>query len=218
MLGRNQIRQTLQSTSRRVTVRCLSSKSDRRAFNFSAGPACMPTAVMQKAQREFLNWNNTGMGERKQRFGFDLRARLAFSLRSAMPGIMEMSHRDVGGPVQKSIERATSLLRDILSVPNDYHILFFQGLFYRLCHWRIQINLLCCVASLSCIVIGGAHAQFAAVPLNLLGDKKSGNYGISGFWSTRAQQEAARYCNTHVAFDCAKNGFKSIRTQSVIVS
>ncbi len=32
-----------------------------RAFNFSAGPAMLPEAVMRKAQAEFLNWNNTGM-------------------------------------------------------------------------------------------------------------------------------------------------------------
>jgi phosphoserine aminotransferase len=34
--------------------------------------------------------------------------------------------------------------------------------------------------------LGGAHAQFAAVPLNILGDRRSAAYGLSGFWSQRA--------------------------------
>jgi hypothetical protein len=33
-----------------------------RAYNFSAGPACLPNNVMAQAQREFTNWGGSGMG------------------------------------------------------------------------------------------------------------------------------------------------------------
>jgi phosphoserine aminotransferase len=46
-------------------------------------------------------------------------------------GIMEMSHRDAGGPVQRSIIRAEELFRQLLSIPDDYHVLFFQGITYH---------------------------------------------------------------------------------------
>jgi len=78
----------------------------------------MPTEVMMQAQEEFLDWHGLGLG------------------------IMEMSHRDVKGPVQNSIETATNNIRQLLKVPDNYDIIWMQG---------------------------GAHAQFAAVPLNLLG-------------------------------------------------
>ena len=41
----------------------------KRIYNFSAGPATLPLAILEKAQQEFLNFNNEGMS------------------------IMEMSHR-----------------------------------------------------------------------------------------------------------------------------
>lgn len=58
--------------------------------------------------------------------------------------MMEMSHRDAGGPVQNAIWGATENVRKLLEVPDNYHIIFMQG---------------------------GAHGQFAALPLNLMGDK-----------------------------------------------
>ena len=33
----------------------------RRIFNFSAGPACLPVDVLERAQKEMLNWNGSGM-------------------------------------------------------------------------------------------------------------------------------------------------------------
>ena len=41
---------------------------------------------------------------------------------------------------------------------------------------------------------GGAHAQFAAVPLNLATSSSSAHYFINGTWSARAAKEAAKYC------------------------
>eukprot|EP00172_Hildenbrandia_rubra_P002760 Plantae.Rhodophyta-Hildenbrandia_rubra.ctg3868.p1 GENE.Plantae.Rhodophyta-Hildenbrandia_rubra.ctg3868~~Plantae.Rhodophyta-Hildenbrandia_rubra.ctg3868.p1 ORF type:complete len:403 (+),score=57.00 Plantae.Rhodophyta-Hildenbrandia_rubra.ctg3868:494-1702(+) len=117
--------------------------SYRASGNFSAGPSCLASTVMYKAASEFTSYNGTGMG------------------------IMEMSHRDTGGPVQNAIADATNMLRELLDVPRNYHILFMQG---------------------------GAHGQFAAVPLNLCGPKKKACFVSTGFWSERAAQEAEKYC------------------------
>eukprot|EP00178_Gracilaria_changii_P000018 TRINITY_DN0_c1_g5_i1.p1 TRINITY_DN0_c1_g5~~TRINITY_DN0_c1_g5_i1.p1 ORF type:complete len:339 (-),score=78.62 TRINITY_DN0_c1_g5_i1:728-1744(-) len=94
-----------------------------------------------------------------------------------------MSHRDAGGPVQNAISSATDKLRVMLDVPSNYHILFLQG---------------------------GAHGQFAAVALNLLGDKSSADYVNTGYWSQRAMSEASKYCTVRMAYDGAKDSYQRI--------
>lgn len=70
-------------------------------FNFSAGPAMLPKAVMQQAQEELLNWNQQGVS------------------------VMEFSHRD---PAYVAMARqAEEDLRALLRVPDNYQILFLQG-------------------------------------------------------------------------------------------
>lgn len=113
-----------------------------KSYNFSAGPAKIPADVLQQAQAELLNWQNTGAS------------------------VMELSHR--GKEFDQCAIEATNDLRDILKVPNNYKILFCQG---------------------------GARAQFAAVPLNILGNKTSADYINSGYWSECAAKEAKKYCN-----------------------
>lgn len=72
-----------------------------RIFNFSAGPAVLPTEVLQQAASEMLDWHGSGMS------------------------VMEMSHR---GPEFSSIHRqALDDLRELLDVPANYKILFQQG-------------------------------------------------------------------------------------------
>jgi len=72
-----------------------------RIFNFSAGPAVLPTEVLQQAASEMLDWHGSGMS------------------------VMEMSHR---GPEFSSIHRqALDDLRELLQVPANYKILFQQG-------------------------------------------------------------------------------------------
>ncbi|MFT7111006.1 MAG: phosphoserine aminotransferase [Psychrobacter glaciei] len=72
-----------------------------RVFNFCAGPAAMPTAVLDKASAEMLNWNNKGLS------------------------VMEMSHRS---PEYLSIaNQAEQDLRDLLDIPANYKVLFMQG-------------------------------------------------------------------------------------------
>ena len=75
--------------------------STNQIFNFNAGPAMLPTAVMQKAQEEFLNYRNSGMS------------------------VMEMSHR--GGHFQEILDRANTNLRTLLAIPDSYEVLFCSG-------------------------------------------------------------------------------------------
>ncbi|NNE98536.1 MAG: 3-phosphoserine/phosphohydroxythreonine transaminase [Pyrinomonadaceae bacterium] len=72
-----------------------------RIYNFSAGPATLPVAVLEKAQRELLSLNGIGMS------------------------VMEISHRSKH--FDEIIERAKSGLRNHLNIPENYQILFLQG-------------------------------------------------------------------------------------------
>lgn len=72
-----------------------------RAWNFSAGPAAMPEAVLQQAASEMLDWHGSGMS------------------------VMEMSHR--GKEFISIYEQAEADLRELLAVPANFRILFMQG-------------------------------------------------------------------------------------------
>jgi phosphoserine aminotransferase len=72
-----------------------------RVFNFSAGPAVLPAAVLERARAEMLDWNGSGMS------------------------VMEMSHR--GAEFVEIATRAEANLRQLLAVPSNYRILFVQG-------------------------------------------------------------------------------------------
>jgi len=72
-----------------------------RVFNFSAGPATLPEAVLKQAQEEMMDWQGTGMS------------------------VMEMSHR---GKAYLSIaEKAEADLREVMNIPSNYKVLFMQG-------------------------------------------------------------------------------------------
>ncbi|MCY1514754.1 Phosphoserine aminotransferase [compost metagenome] len=73
----------------------------KRAHNFCAGPAALPTAVLERAQAEMLDWQGRGLS------------------------VMEMSHRS--DEYVAIAEKAEQDLRDLLAVPNDYKVLFLQG-------------------------------------------------------------------------------------------
>jgi len=72
-----------------------------RKFNFSAGPAMLPTAVIERAQQEMLDWNGSGMST------------------------MEMSHR--GKEYMSIAAKAEKDLRDVMNIPDNYKVLFLQG-------------------------------------------------------------------------------------------
>jgi len=73
----------------------------QRPYNFSAGPAAMPEAVLQQAAAEMLDWHGSGMS------------------------VMEMSHR--GKEFMSICEAAETDLRELLAVPANFRILFMQG-------------------------------------------------------------------------------------------
>ena len=72
-----------------------------RVWNFSAGPACLPLDVLERAQDELLNWGGSGVS------------------------VMEMSHR--GKEFQSIIAKTEGNLRTLLGVPDNYKVLFAQG-------------------------------------------------------------------------------------------
>jgi phosphoserine aminotransferase len=123
-----------------------------RAFNFSPGPAVLPLEVLERAQDELLDWHQSGMS------------------------VMEISHRSKAF-VQVAGE-AEADLRELLSIPSNYKVLFLQG---------------------------GASAQFSLVPMNLATPQSTADYLNTGHWSQKAIAEAGRYCRVHVAGDAGGN-------------
>ncbi len=72
-----------------------------RIYNFSAGPAMLPTEVMAQAAREQLDWHGSGMS------------------------VMEMSHRS--DEFRSIAQAAEADLRELLDIPGAYRVLFLQG-------------------------------------------------------------------------------------------
>jgi len=132
-----------------------------RIFNFSAGPATLPEAVLKQAQDEMLDWHGSGMS------------------------VMEMSHR--GKEFMSIAAEAEQDLRKLMSIPENYKVLFLQG---------------------------GASTQFAMVPMNLLAGKDSADYLLTGHWSKKAVAEAKRFSKVNVAVDTSGNKFTDIPEQS----
>ena len=77
--------------------------------------------------------------------------------------VMEMSHRSKA--YQRIIDEAEADLRELLNIPENYKVLFLQG---------------------------GAHMQFAMVPMNLMKNKVA-DYIITGQWAKRAWKEAQKF-------------------------
>jgi len=84
--------------------------------------------------------------------------------------VMEMSHR--GKEFLAIAETAEADLRELLMIPSSYKILFLQG---------------------------GATAQFAMVPMNLLRGKTKADYIHTGEWAKKAIGEAKKFCDVNVA-------------------
>ncbi|WP_075181197.1 3-phosphoserine/phosphohydroxythreonine transaminase [Pantoea sp. 1.19] len=83
--------------------------------------------------------------------------------------VMEISHRSK--EFIQVAEEAEKDFRDLLKIPPNYKVLF--------CH-------------------GGARAQFAAVPMNLLGQATTADYIDAGYWAHSAIKEATKYCTPNV--------------------
>ncbi len=92
--------------------------------------------------------------------------------------VMEMSHRSKD--YEGIIQGAEAALRKLMNIPDNYKVLFLQG---------------------------GASTQFAAVPFNLLSERKCADYIISGQFSKKAYQEAKKYGDIAVAASSAGCNF-----------
>jgi len=75
--------------------------AEGRVYNFSAGPSMMPVEVLQSLEKDMVNYQGCGMS------------------------VMEMSHR--GKEFVGIATEAEKNMRDILSVPDDYKVMFMQG-------------------------------------------------------------------------------------------
>src|SRR5262249_306165 len=73
----------------------------KRVFNFCAGPATIPEAVLRKAQQELLNWRNSGMS------------------------VMEISHRSPEF-IEQVLQPAENHFRQLLDIPGNYRVLFIS--------------------------------------------------------------------------------------------
>lgn len=109
-----------------------------RVYNFSAGPSMLPLEVLERVQKNLVDYKGCGMS------------------------VMEMSHR--GKEYQEINSEASSLLKELLSIPDDYDIIFVQG---------------------------GASTQFEALPLNFNNCKA--DYVVTGNFAKKSFKEAQKY-------------------------
>ncbi len=117
-----------------------------RLPNFSAGPATLPESVLRQAQAEMLEWNGVGAS------------------------VVEISHRS-----KEFIELAAEVeanLRTLLSVPDDYAVLFLAG---------------------------GATTQQALLPLNFATPGGTADYIVSGHWGKTAIKQARPVVKVNIA-------------------
>jgi phosphoserine aminotransferase len=92
--------------------------------------------------------------------------------------VMEMSHR--GKEFISIADKAEADLRTLLAIPANYKVLFLQG---------------------------GAIAENAIVPMNLLGSKAAADYINTGEWSKKSIKEAKKYCTVNIAASAEDRGF-----------
>jgi phosphoserine aminotransferase len=99
--------------------------------------------------------------------------------------VMEMSHR--GKEFISIYEKAVADLRTLLAVPSSYKVLFLQG---------------------------GAIAENAVVPMNLLAGRSVADYVHTGHWSERSIKEAKKYCTVNIAASSEDKAFTYVPLQA----
>ncbi|TVR79180.1 MAG: 3-phosphoserine/phosphohydroxythreonine transaminase [Chitinophagaceae bacterium] len=128
-----------------------------KKHNFGAGPGILKKEVLEGAADAVLNWDGIGLS------------------------LLEMSHRSK--EFGEVMEKATSLVREIYKVSDEYAVLFLQG---------------------------GASLQFATVPYNLLDPEDTGAYVETGSWAKKAVKEAKGLAKVHIAGSSADKNFNYI--------
>lgn len=122
---------------------------NRKVTNFTAGPSSIPYEVLEKAQAELLNYDGLHTS------------------------VMEISHRSAA--FSKIINNAEVLVRELLSVPDNYKVLFLQG---------------------------GGNGQFSSSAMNLINrsESKTADYFVTGTWSAKASVEGQKYGTVNPVF------------------
>ena len=128
-----------------------------KKHNFSAGPCILPQEVLKQASESVLNFNNDNLS------------------------LIEISHRSK--PFVNVMENAKRLVRELLSVPKNYSILFLQG---------------------------GASLEFLMAPYNLLSINGKCGYINTGAWSEKAIKEAKNLGETLIIGDSSDRNFNYI--------
>src|SRR4029077_17997517 len=108
-------------------------QASKRVFNFNAGPGALPLPVLERIREELLDWRGSGMS------------------------VMEMSHRSP--EFENIIADAEARLRNLLSIPDQYAVVFLQG---------------------------GGSMQFTMVPMNLCLPGKPVDVLHTGMWTAKA--------------------------------
>lgn len=128
-----------------------------RVYNFSAGPCTLPVEVLEQVRDELLNWKGTGMS------------------------VMEMSHRSKA--FEGILNETIADLRKLVSIPDDYAVLFLQG---------------------------GASLQNTMVALNLLGKGGVGDYVVTGSWGKKSAEAGLLTGSARVVYDGKSHNYSTL--------
>jgi len=101
--------------------------------------------------------------------------------------VMEMSHRSK--PFETILAQAQSGLKELLSIPDDYDILFLQG---------------------------GASQQFTMIPLDFLNPGKSADYVVTGTWGSKAVESAKLLAPVDVVYNGKPEGYRTAPDWSML--
>lgn len=135
----------------------MSTTAIQTKHNFSAGPAILPRSVFQEAAQACVNFEGTGLS------------------------LLEMSHR--GAEFTAVMDEALALVKEILNLPDNYHVIF---------------------------VGGGASSQFFTIPMNLLDQQDTAAYVNTGTWASNAIKEARAFGNIDVVASSEADKFTHI--------
>ncbi len=126
-----------------------------KKHNFNAGPSILPDVAIENAAKALVDFNGTGLS------------------------ILSISHRTK--EFEEVLDSAKSLFRELLNIPENYHI-YFVG--------------------------GGASTQFFHLPANFLGTKAG--YVNTGVWTKKAIKEAKLYGEVEVVASSDDKNFSYI--------
>jgi len=126
-----------------------------KKYNFNAGPSILPRIAIENTAKAVLDLNGIGMS------------------------ILEISHRSKD--FQAVIDEAVALFKEVLNIPDNYHVLFLGG---------------------------GASLQFCMVPFNLLNKKAA--YLETGVWAKKALKEAKLFGEVVTVASSADKNFNYI--------